>query len=157
MSDRHLILSIFPDEAAAERAAEGLKESGMTQDYAMGLLALDEKGELKMDKVGARSIGKGAAIGGVLALVAPVVLGAGLLFGGAAGALHHKSLGMSDEEKDQLAAQLQDGKVALGVLAPEEKAQGISDWISELGGTPAATHVLSDEAIEAAQSETPTA
>jgi uncharacterized membrane protein len=149
MSHRHLVLSVFPDENAADRAAQGLKESGMGQDDAIGVLVLDDKGKLKQDKMGARSIPKGAAIGGVLTLFGPAVLGVGLIAGGAAGALHHKNLGLSDEDKDRLTTELRGGKAALGVLAPEERAPGIMDWLTELGGTPE-THALSGEAVDAA-------
>ena len=153
MSDRHLVLAVFPDERAADSAAEGLKESGMGRDDAIGILALDSDGNIKLDRVGARSTGKGAAIGGVLALLGPAVLGVGLLAGGVAGALHHKNLGLSDDDKARLTAELSDGKAALGVLVAEDRAPGIMAWLVELGATPA-SHVLSDEAVHAAASET---
>jgi hypothetical protein len=93
VSDRHLVLAVYPDEATADRAAEGLMKSNMGRDLPVGVLVLDEKGKLKEDKFGARSSHKGAAIGGVLSLLGPVGLGVGALLGGAAGALHHKNLG----------------------------------------------------------------
>src|SRR4051812_18136067 len=98
MSDRHLVLAVYPDEATADRVADGLMESGMGQGSPVGVMVLDEKGELKADKVGARSSLKGAAIGGVLSLLGPVGLGVGAIVGSAAGALHHKNLGLSDED-----------------------------------------------------------
>jgi len=153
MSDRHLVLAVFPDELTADRAAAGLKESGMGQDDAIGVLVLDADGRLKQDKVGARSIPKGAAIGGILMLLGPALLGVGIIGGGAAGALHHKNLGLSDGDKARLTVALQERKAALGVLAPAERAPGIMAWLTELGGTPAA-HVLSDEAVRTATAET---
>ena len=69
MADRQLVLSFFPDEPAADDAAVALKESGIADGDAIGILALDSHGKLKQDKVGARSTGKGAAIGGVLFLL----------------------------------------------------------------------------------------
>ena len=71
MSDRQLVLSFFPDELAADSAAVALKESGIAHGDAIGILALDSDGKLKQDKVGARSTGKGAAIGGALFLLGP--------------------------------------------------------------------------------------
>ena len=53
-------------------------------------LVLNEKGELKADKVGKRSWGKGAGIGAVVALCTPVGWAAGLIGGGLLGAFHHK-------------------------------------------------------------------
>jgi hypothetical protein len=55
-------------------------------------------------KVGARSTGKGAAVGGVLLLLGPAALGVGLLGGGAAGALHYKSLGLTDADRTRVGA-----------------------------------------------------
>ena len=68
MADRQLVLAFFPDEPAADNAAAALKDSGIAHGDAIGILALDSNGKLKQDKVGARSTGKGAAIGGVLFL-----------------------------------------------------------------------------------------
>ena len=78
MSDRQLVLSFFPEERAADNAAVALKESGIAHGDAIGILALDSAGKLKQDKVGARSTGKGAAIGGALFLLGPAVLGVGV-------------------------------------------------------------------------------
>jgi hypothetical protein len=45
------------------------------------VLVLNEKGEVKAEKVGKRSVGKGAGIGLALALVTPVGLGVGIIAG----------------------------------------------------------------------------
>ena len=66
MADQQLVLAVFPDELAADSAVVALKDSGITEGDAVGILALDSDGKLKQDKVGARSTGKGAAVGGVL-------------------------------------------------------------------------------------------
>ena len=156
MSDKQLILAVFPDEVAADNAAVALKDSGITEGDAVGILVLDADGELKQDKVGARSTGKGAAIGGVLLLLGPAALGVGIIGGAAAGALHHKNLGLSDADKARLTAELTAGKAAVGVLADFETAPVISDRLTELGGAPEA-HELSDEAVEAAAAGAPAA
>ena len=85
MADKQLILAVFADELAADNAAVALKDSGITEGDAVGILVLDSDGELKQDKVGARSTGKGAAIGGVLLLLGPAALGVGIIGGAAAG------------------------------------------------------------------------
>ena len=103
--------------------------------------------------MGARSTGKGAAVGGVLLLLGPAALGVGVLGGTAAGALHHKSLGLTDADKARLTVELNEGKAAVGVLAHDDTAPAISDRLSQLGGTPEA-HQLTDEAVEAAAAET---
>ena len=149
MSDRQLVLSFFPEERAADDAAVALKESGIAHGDAIGILALDSAGKLKQDKVGARSTGKGAAIGGALFLLGPAVLGVGVIGGTAVGAMHHKNLGLSDADKARLTVDLNEGKAAVGVLAHFDSAPAISDQLTQLGGASEA-HELSDEAVEAA-------
>lgn len=156
MADRQLVLAFFPDELAADNAAAALKDSGITHGDAIGILALDSGGKLKQDKVGARSTGKGAAVGGVLFLLGPALLGVGVIGGTAAGALHHKSLGLDDADKARLTVELNEGKAAVGVLAHSDTAPAVSDRLMQLGGTPEA-HELTDEALQAAASDTPAA
>jgi hypothetical protein len=156
MATRHVVLAVFPDELAADSAAAALKDSGITGGDAIGILALDSSGKLKQDKVGARSSGKGAAIGGVLALLGPATMGVSVLGGAAVGAMHHKSLGLDDADKARLSNELTNGKAAVGVLARFDIAPAISDRLTQLGGSPE-THELSDEALEASAAEAPTA
>ena len=149
MADRQLILAVFPDELAADNAAVALKDSGIAGGDAVGILVLDSDGKLKTDKVGTRSTGKGAAIGGVLSLLGPVGLGIGIAAGAGAGALHHKNLGLSDGDKARLTTELTAGKAAVGVLAKYDTAPAIADELTQLGGV-SESHELTDEALEAA-------
>ena len=99
---RQLVLAIFADEASADAAAEGLnrwagqeaaaKLIDTHQIQAMGVLVLDENGKLKTEKLGPRSIGAGAGIGLILAMLTPIGMAVGVIGGGILGALHHKSL-----------------------------------------------------------------
>ena len=150
MSNNMVVLAIFTDEASADMAAASLKESGITKKDAVGVLALNDKGQLKADKVGKRSMGKGVGIGAAAALVTPVGLAAGLIGGGLAGALHHKNLGLSKADRERIGGELQGGKAAVGVLAPVEEAAIVRDKLTELGGT-AESHPVSDEALHEAQ------
>src|SRR6476646_9135846 len=150
MADRHLVLAFFPDEPAADNAAAALKDSGIAHGDAIGILALDSDGKLKQDKVGARSTGKGAAIGGVIAVFSTAVLGPAVLAGVAVGALHHKSLGLSDADKARLTLELQEGKAAIGVMADADSAPAISEFLTGLGGTTERLE-LTDDALEAAE------
>jgi hypothetical protein len=150
MSNKTVVLAIFQQEASADTAAEVLKESGVAKRDAIGVLVLDEKGKLKADKVGKRTWGKGAGIGAVVALVTPVGLAAGLIGGGLLGAFHHKNLGLDEEDRERLREELEGGKAAVGVLAPVSEAAVVADKLTELGGTTQA-HLVSDEAVEAAQ------
>ena len=99
MADRQLVLAVFPDELAADSAAAELKDSGIADGDAIGILALDADGKLKQDKVGAHSTGKGAAIGGVIGVFSAAFLGPAVLGGMAVGALHHKNLGPARQER----------------------------------------------------------
>lgn len=150
MANHVVVLAIFKDEASADAAAAALKESGVAKGDAVGVLVLDEKGELKADKVGKRSWGKGAGIGAVVALVTPVGLAAGLIGGGLLGALHHKNLGLDDADRERIRGELEGGKAAVGVLAPVSEATVVADKLAELGGT-SETHPVSDEAVDQAQ------
>jgi hypothetical protein len=150
MSNNMVVLAIFNDEASADAAATSLKESGIAKKDAIGVLVLNDKGELKTDKVGKRTVGKGVGIGAAVALVTPLGLAAGLLGGGLAGALHHKNLGLNKADRERIGEELQDGKAAVGVLAPVEEAAIVKDKLTELGGA-AESHPVSDKALQEAQ------
>jgi hypothetical protein len=151
MAHRHLVLAVFPDEPAADSAAAALKDSGIAHGDAIGILALDSDGKLNQDKVGKRSTGKGAAIGGVIGVFSYAFLGPAVLAGAAVGALHHKNLGLSDADKARLTVELNGtGKAAVGVMAHDDTAPAISDRLTQLGGT-SERHELTDEALEAAE------
>ena len=153
MSDKQLVLATFSDEAAADAAVTSLKSWDKADDdikaNAIGVLVLDDKGKLKTHKLGRRSTGKGAGIGLVLAIIAPPTLVAGVLGGGVLGALHKKGLGLKDEDRDRIAAQVADGKAAVGVLAANVEASAISAKLTELGGTAEVISVSEEAAAEA--------
>jgi hypothetical protein len=149
MAHRQLVLAVFPDEAAADSAAAALKDSGIADGDAIGILALDADGKLKQDKVGAHSTGKGASIGGVIAVFSTAIMGPAVLTGVAVGALHHKNLGLSDGDKARLTVELQSGKAAVGVMAHSDTASAIADRLTQLGGAPE-RHELTDDALKAA-------
>jgi hypothetical protein len=149
MSNKTVVLAIFNDETAADVAGASLKDSGVADKDAIGVLALDEKGKLKTDKLGKRSMGKGAGIGTAVALLTPVGLGVGIISGGVLGALHHKNLGLDDADRDRIGRELQGGKAAVGVLAPVSEASVVAAKLEELGGTTEA-HEVSDEVLDEA-------
>lgn len=154
MTDKQLVLSLFPDEVAADNAAVALKDSGLTHGDAIGILVDDEKGRLKEDKVGARSTATGAGIGGVLLLLGPAALGVGIVGGAAAGALHHKSLGLTDTERAHLTDELASGKAAVGALVPIEVSAAVAERLSQLGGSPESYSVTAQD-LDAAASIPP--
>jgi len=159
MANKTLVLAIFKDEASADIAADSLKESGVAHGDAIGILALDEKGEVKAEKVGkhsvsmgadiGRGIGMGAGIGLILTLFSPIGLVVGLVGGGLLGALHHKSLGIDRAHRERIGRELEGGKAALGVLAHVSEANLVADKLTELGGA-VETHAISDKTLEEA-------
>ena len=158
MSDKQVVISVFPDEAAADAAVDSLKSwdkvSNDVKLGAIGVLVLDEEGQVKTQKMGKRSTGKGAGIGVVLAVVAPP-LGVGtIVAGGLLGALHKKGLGLDDADRERIAAQLESGKAAVGVLARSDEANTIASKLRELGGD-SEVHEATDEALEQAAAEAP--
>ena len=150
MANHTVVIAIFNDEGSADAAAISLKDSGTATGDAIGVLVLDEDGNLKAEKVGKRSWGKGVGIGAVVALVTPVGLAAGLIGGGLLGALHHKNLGLDEADRERISSELERGGAAVGVLAPVSEATVVADKLSELGGV-SETHHVSDQAVEEAQ------
>lgn len=149
MANQIVVLGIFKDESSADAAAMTLKDSGLARGDAIGVLVLNENGEVKAEKVGKRSMGKGAGIGLALALLTPVGLGVGVIGGGLLGALHHKGLGLDAADRDRIGAELTGGKAAVGVLAPVAEAEAVTAKLTELGGT-TESHEVTDEALEEA-------
>src|SRR3954447_14495354 len=147
---KQVVVAIFPDEAAADTAAQALKDWDKLDDdvklNAIGVLALGEDGKVKTQKLGRRSWGKGAGIGVVLAAFTGPALIVGALAGGALGALRHKGLGIDSAERDQITGALQAGKAGVAALVLDSQAPAVSDKLTELGGE---LHVLttSDEAV----------
>ena len=85
----------------------------------------------------------------MIAVVSTAVLGPAVLVGVAAGALHHKNVGLSDADRARLTVESNAGKAAVGVMAHSDTAPAISDKLTQLGGT-SNSHELTDEALQAA-------
>ena len=163
MSDKKVVLAIFENESAADSAVTSLKSWDKSNDLvklnAIGVLALDSNGKVKTQKMGGRSIGKGAGIGLILALLTPVGVAAGVVGGGVLGALHRKGLGLKEQDRDRISADLSGGKAAVGVLAAEDQADVIANKMQELGGKPevhAAPEAALEEASHQAEQESKT-
>ncbi|HEY5436008.1 MAG TPA: hypothetical protein VIK13_12305 [Candidatus Limnocylindrales bacterium] len=164
MADKQLVLAVFADEAAADDAVASLKnweaETPHVRLGALGVIVVDETGQLKEHKLGARSGGKGAGIGLVLAVVAPPTLLAGMVGGGILGHFHHQGLGLSADDRERIGGEIQGGKAAVGVLVPADEGTAISAWLTELGGAvevdEATEEALEAVAAAAATADTPT-
>ena len=158
MASKTVVLALFNDEPTADDAVEALKKWDKADDDikldAIGVLALDDKGKIKTHKLGKRSVGKGAGIGLVLAVIAPPTLLAGVVGGGIIGAFHHKGLGLKAADRDRIASELSAGQAAVGVLVRPEMAIDISAKLTELGGR-AEAHEVADEVVAEADQAAP--
>jgi uncharacterized membrane protein len=161
-SDNDLVIAIFENEPAADRAAESLmgwdKASDEIKLGAVGVLAKDEQGNIKTDKVGPRAGKKGAGIGLVLGIVAAIPTGGlslvggaltGAVGGGIVGSLFRKGLDMNDADAARISAELDGGRAAVGVLAKPDESAEVTAKLKELGGV-AEVHAVTDEALAAA-------
>jgi hypothetical protein len=152
MADHRMVLGIFTDEAAADVAVKSLMDWEHENDVVprpVGVLVVDEKGQVKEHKLGQRSGKAGAGIGLVLAVVAPPTLLAGMIGGGLLGHFHHRGLGLTDEDRERIAAELAGGRAAIGVLVEQDtEAAMISRKLTDLGGV-AEVHEVTGEALEA--------
>jgi len=155
MSNKQVVLALFADESAADAAVESLKEwDEADKDLklkAIAVMALDEDGKLKTEKLGRHyGVVKGAVEGTALTiLLAPIGGPLGLtILGGIIGGVHREGLGLHSEDRDRLSQALTDGQAAVGVLVKNDDAAKVSDKLAQLGGTPE-THDVSDE-VEAA-------
>ena len=90
-----------------------------------------EDGKMKTRKVGTRDTKKGAGWGTALGVTAAILSGGvtlvggalvGAAAGGATGALFHKGIGLSDDDKSQLEDKLKDGGAALVVMASDARS-----------------------------------
>jgi uncharacterized membrane protein len=153
---KQLVLGIFPSLESAESAVKNLLSGA--SDYSdmhvgsIGILVLDDKGKLKEIKRGQRMGGRGATIGLAVAALTPVGLIAGLAGGAALGHFRQQGPKFSAEDQARLAAKLEGGKAALGVIVQAAQADLMADVMNGLGGTVQAHEVdISDEELAAAE------
>lgn len=162
MANDKLILALFADEAAADAAVQELKTWDKATESvklgAMGVLAKNEKGEVKTDKLGKRAGKKGAGIGVILGILAAIPTGGlsllagtawGAVGGGIIGSFFHKGLGISKEDMERISKELDNGKAAVGLLVKESEVAAVNAKLAELGGK-AEVHDVSEEALEQA-------
>ena len=148
--NRNLIVAYFPNPVAADTAAGKLKlwdkDRKDIKLGGMGIITMED-GELKTHKVGAHAAGTGAKWGTILGaaggLAAGVLTGgiglipgaiAGLGLGAGTGALFHKRVGLTDEDKARLTKHFEDGGAALAVMADDFEVEPTKAEIYELGG-----------------------
>lgn len=154
--NRNLIVAYFADVDTADTAAQQLKHWDKSiKEIKLGGMGIvtEENGELKTHLVGSRAAGTGAKWGtiigatgglatGVMAVMGVLTGGlglipgaiAGLAVGTASGALLHKRIGMTDEDRARLQAHLKDGGAALAVMVDDYEIESTRKEIADLGG-----------------------
>jgi uncharacterized membrane protein len=164
-----MVVAYYHNEDAATYAAEELKKwDKANADIKLGAIAivtLDPKtGKLEANEVGQRKAKGGAlwgtAVGtvaglmtGGLALIPAVLVGAG--GGSAVGAMFHKKVGMSDEDREKMAANLRTGGAVLVAMADDFEVDETEAEMVRLGGSvtsyvlPEETRAAVTEAVEA--------
>ena len=167
MSDNentNFVWAVFDSEDTAVEAGKSLKKWDKADKEiklgAIGVLHMSDKGKLKVKKMGPRTMGKGALWGAVagalVAIFAPAALIGGAVAGGLAGgflgAFHKEGLGLSDEQKDKIKANLDEGKGLLIVLVDDDELEATKAELVNLGGETESSKA-NEEAIEAADEE----
>jgi len=165
------VIASFDSSAQAEQAAHDLMGWDKANDDvklgAVGMLTRNDKGEIKTKNFSQRNTGKGAKVGMGLGVAAAIFSGGltliptaigGAVAGGAAGTLFRKGLGMSDEELQDLGAELEGGRAALLVMCDESDVEATTEYLSAAGGKPRSHAVASADLESAAkQAEAATA
>ena len=146
---KQVILGIFSDEAAADAAVEALKTwDDDTIDIkldSIGVLVLDDKGQIKEHKLGRRSAeGRRDRTRAGRHRAADPPCGRHRRRGHRP--FYHSGLGLSQADRDRITAELAGGKAAVGILAPVMDAPPISAKLGPLGATPE-VHDVSEEAL----------
>lgn len=164
----NLVVAYFVNRAAAEAAVDDLKDWDKANDSiklgAIAVLTLNENtGNLEAHEVGERDTRKGALWGAGIGVVAGILTaGIGLIpgvllgtaAGGGLGALNHKSVGMSDADREQMANNLKNGGAALAVMADGFEVEATEAELERLGGRtshyvmPEETLVIVDRSVE---------
>jgi len=156
-----LVVAYYENEGMAHGAAEALKNWDDANDAiklgAIAVLTLNPNtGELEANEIGERNTKKGAlwgtAIGatvGILTagigLIPGLLLGAG---GGAAfGAMDHKGIGMTDQDRARMAENLRRGGAALAVMADDFEVEATKEELARGGGVVEAYEVP-DETVD---------
>lgn len=142
----NVVIAYYADADTASNAAAQLKAWDKdTKDVKLGGIAIltEENGKLKTHKVGTRDTGKGAGWGTALGATMGVLSGgvtliggalAGAAAGGATGALFHKGIGLSDDDKTELEKKLTDGGAAVVTMVADADVKAAKTALHGSGG-----------------------
>ena len=141
------VTAYFDSAEQAEQAARDLMDWDKADDEiklgAIGVLTRDDQGKLKTKNLSSRNTGKGAKVGMGLGALAAVLSGGltliptavgGAVGGGLVGSFSKKGLGLSDDDLQQLNAQLAEGHAALLVLCDDPEVEATTARLVASGG-----------------------
>ena len=142
--NEHVVIALFPDKEAAEKAIGDLRSWDKASDEiklgATGTITRED-GEVEVH-VGRRT-GRGAAVGAVAGIIAGVLSGGiglvggaigGAALGGVTGAFFKKSLHLTEAEIEQIGRELDAGRTAVVVTCDSYEVQGTSERLQMAGG-----------------------
>ena len=147
MADKRLVVATFDTQGTAQDAVARLKTTGLLANDAVAILSLGDDGKLKTHKVGTTSGGKGAAVGLAFGLLGPVGIGLGAAGGALLGKLHHKNLGLDDDDRARLVTHLQGGRAAVGALVDPVDLVAVESILVGCGGT-TESHEFDDAIVQ---------
>ena len=152
MANKQLVIAFFENEDAADGAVDEIKQwdkaSKEIKLGAIGVLAKDDKGEIKAHKVGKRKTGTGAVVGALVGVLSGgVTVVGGAVVGSVLGAFFHKGLGLSKDDLARFDDELDGGRAAVAILAEADEADDVSAKLAELGGEPE-MHEVTEEALD---------
>ncbi len=144
----NLVVAYYINRAAAEEVVEELKEWDKANDSiklgAIAVLTVNKSsGYLQAEEMGETNAKKGALWGAGIGVVAGILTaGIGLIpgiilgsaAGGGMGAFNHKSIGLSDEERAEMAEKLRYGGAAIAVMADSFEVEATKAELVRLGG-----------------------
>jgi len=150
---KELIIAFFDNLAGGQVATRVLAEEAGAAGRRgiVGMLALDDAGEIDVTKLGDRTSGEGPGVGAVLGVIAMALTGDAVP---KRGRLFDAGSDLSTDDVVRLAAQLEAGQSAVAVLDQRPEAERVIVRLAVLGGK-TEVHHLTDRALRQAASAPP--
>lgn len=162
--NENVVVGIFEDREAAEKAIERLKKwDKASDDVKLGAVGLLYKEGDEVKSVINHQEGRGLKVGALVGVIAGVLTGgiglvggaaAGGLMGAAAGAFFAKSLNLNEAECNTIGRELDLGKAAVVVTCDDYEVVPTRNTMEHMGGVVKLYVVPADAIDEAASSLT---
>lgn len=155
-----VVIAFYPSEDAAQQAADALKHwDKANDDVKLGAIGIITKEGDKVKTQVPHKTGKGMAVGAVVGVIAGALTGGltvvgglvgGGVLGGIAGRFMKRSVGLTEEDVQQIGAELDAGKAALVVACDDFEVDPTMAELAAAGGTVQRYSVASDAIAETA-------